>query len=400
MSAALHAAGIKLIVDIVPNHSSNRHEWFQEALAVPARLRRARALHLPRRQGRERRDPAVGLGVRLRRPRLGAHHRTGRHPRPVVPAHLRQGAAGPELGQPRSPRRLPQDPALLVRPRRGRLPRRRRPRAHQGPHRAAAVQGRAERGQQRHRRLRRRLAPVLGPRRGPRDLRRVARGLQRVQPAAHRRRRGVGPRQPPRAATPAPRAWARRSTSTSCRPTSTPTSSARSSPGTSPRPPSPAPRPPGCSPTTTSSGTPPATACPRAAASTPRARTARAGCWPAAPAEELDVELGLRRARAATLLMLALPGSAYLYQGEELGPAGGRGHPRRRAPGPHVLPQQGRGDRPRRLPRAAAVDRRGQLLRLRRRRRAPAAAGVVRPLRRRSRRTASRAPPWSSTARP
>ena len=38
-----------------------------------------------------------------------------------------------------------------------------------------------------------------------------------------------------------------------------------------------------------------------------------------APAEELDVELGLRRARAASLLMLALPGSAYLYQGEELG---------------------------------------------------------------------------------
>ena len=32
-----------------------------------------------------------------------------------------------------------------------------------------------------------------------------------------------------------------------------------------------------------------------------------------------DVELGIRRARAATLLMLALPGTAYLYQGEELG---------------------------------------------------------------------------------
>ncbi|GAA3766339.1 glycoside hydrolase family 13 protein [Micromonospora maritima] len=32
-----------------------------------------------------------------------------------------------------------------------------------------------------------------------------------------------------------------------------------------------------------------------------------------------DVALGLRRARAASLLMLALPGSAYLYQGEELG---------------------------------------------------------------------------------
>ncbi|WP_154604942.1 glycoside hydrolase family 13 protein [Arthrobacter sp. AQ5-05] len=43
MTAALHAAGIKLIVDIVPNHSSDQHAWFQEALAAdkgsPARAR-------------------------------------------------------------------------------------------------------------------------------------------------------------------------------------------------------------------------------------------------------------------------------------------------------------------------------------------------------------------------
>jgi alpha-glucosidase len=32
-----------------------------------------------------------------------------------------------------------------------------------------------------------------------------------------------------------------------------------------------------------------------------------------------DAAVGLRRARAATALMLALPGGAYLYQGEELG---------------------------------------------------------------------------------
>jgi alpha-glucosidase len=38
-----------------------------------------------------------------------------------------------------------------------------------------------------------------------------------------------------------------------------------------------------------------------------------------APADRIDRELGLRRARAATLVELALPGSAYLYQGEELG---------------------------------------------------------------------------------
>lgn len=42
------------------------------------------------------------------------------------------------------------------------------------------------------------------------------------------------------------------------------------------------------------------------------------GIGPDSP-EKPDRVLGLRRARAATLLMLALPGSAYLYQGEELG---------------------------------------------------------------------------------
>ncbi len=36
MVAALHSAGIKIIVDIVPNHTSDQHEWFQEALQAPA----------------------------------------------------------------------------------------------------------------------------------------------------------------------------------------------------------------------------------------------------------------------------------------------------------------------------------------------------------------------------
>ena len=42
--------------------------------------------------------------------------------------------------------------------------------------------------------------------------------------------------------------------------------------------------------------------------------------WPlTGPVEWLDPERGLRRARAAALLLMALPGSVYLYQGEELG---------------------------------------------------------------------------------
>lgn len=42
------------------------------------------------------------------------------------------------------------------------------------------------------------------------------------------------------------------------------------------------------------------------------------GIGPDSPGQPIP-EVGLRRARAATALMLALPGSAYLYQGEELG---------------------------------------------------------------------------------
>ncbi|MDQ6740264.1 MAG: glycoside hydrolase family 13 protein [Actinomycetota bacterium] len=43
MVASAHAADIRIIVDIVPNHSSNRHAWFQEALAsAPGSAARAR----------------------------------------------------------------------------------------------------------------------------------------------------------------------------------------------------------------------------------------------------------------------------------------------------------------------------------------------------------------------
>ncbi|GEO96965.1 glycoside hydrolase family 13 protein [Kocuria turfanensis] len=34
--AGAHALGIRIIVDIVPNHTSDQHPWFQEALAAPA----------------------------------------------------------------------------------------------------------------------------------------------------------------------------------------------------------------------------------------------------------------------------------------------------------------------------------------------------------------------------
>ncbi|TFV83003.1 glycoside hydrolase family 13 protein [Blastococcus sp. CT_GayMR20] len=50
-----------------------------------------------------------------------------------------------------------------------------------------------------------------------------------------------------------------------------------------------------------------------------RASTGAAFGGAALPASTTDPVLGLRRARAAALLTLALPGGAYVYQGEELG---------------------------------------------------------------------------------
>ena len=65
-----------------------------------------------------------------------------------------------------------------------------------------------------------------------------------------------------------------------------------------------------------------------------------------------DLARGTRRARAAALLSMALPGSMYVYQGEELGLPEVEDIPDRPAPGPDVAPLRRRRPRPRRLPRA------------------------------------------------
>ena len=98
---------------------------------------------------------------------------------------------------------------------------------------------------------------------------------------------------------------------------------------------------------------------------------------------ELNCSLGLRRARAATLLMLALPGSAYLYQGEELGLHEVADLAPDVRPGSRLPAVRRRGKGPRRVPGPAALDDRRPVVRVQHRRRAPAAAGLVRPAQRR-----------------
>ena len=90
--------GIRVIVDLVMNHTSDQHPWFQSARAEPG-LAVPRLLRLGRRE-------AAGEAGRHRVPRQGELQLgVGRGRRPVLPAPLLLLPARPQHGQPRGPRR-------------------------------------------------------------------------------------------------------------------------------------------------------------------------------------------------------------------------------------------------------------------------------------------------------
>ena len=100
--AEAHANGMKLIMDLVVNHTSDEHAWFVESRKSKDnpyrdyyiwRPRRSLPglLHLAQRQGRKR---AEQLGELFFRPRVELLSRTGR----MGAAPVQQKADGPELG--------------------------------------------------------------------------------------------------------------------------------------------------------------------------------------------------------------------------------------------------------------------------------------------------------------
>ena len=113
MLAQAHELGLKVIVDLVPNHTSDEHEWFQAALAAG-----------PGSPERERYMFRDGLGTDGAQPPNNWHSVFGgpagpasprpTAARPVVPAHLRLEAARPQLGAPRGRGRVPRHPAVLA----------------------------------------------------------------------------------------------------------------------------------------------------------------------------------------------------------------------------------------------------------------------------------------------
>ena len=113
--AEVHRRGMKLILDLVPNHTSDEHPWFIESRS---------SRNNPKRDWYIWRDPAPDGGP----PNNWLSYFGGpawtfdQAYRPSIPPPVPHPAAGAELPQPGRRRRAARQHALLAGSRRGRLP--------------------------------------------------------------------------------------------------------------------------------------------------------------------------------------------------------------------------------------------------------------------------------------
>ena len=122
---AAHAANLRVILDLVPNHTSDQHPWFVESRSSRANAKRDWYIW---------RDPAPDGGPPNNWLSVfggGAWEFDARQ-RAILLPRLPRGAAGPQLAQPGSPRRHLRRHALLAAARGRRFSHRRDLASHQG----------------------------------------------------------------------------------------------------------------------------------------------------------------------------------------------------------------------------------------------------------------------------
>ena len=124
LAAGLHERGIKLIMDLVVNHTSDEHPWFEQSRRSRDDPYRDYYIWRPGREGREPNNWRSVFGGSA----WTYDELTGEYYLHLFSAE----AAGPELGEPRGPARDLRDDALVARQGRGRLSHGRHQRALEG----------------------------------------------------------------------------------------------------------------------------------------------------------------------------------------------------------------------------------------------------------------------------
>ena len=179
------ARGIRILMDLVPNHTSDQHAWFVDALRGRDAAHRDYYVWAdPKPDGSPPNNWVSIFG--------GPAWQLRRGQRAVLPAQLRGRAAGPQLVERRRAARVRRHRALLVGPRRGRVPHRRLQHDDQGQGAArqpAGDRGRPARPAVHGRALRLQHRPARGARH-PAPLARHRRHLRARAPPHRRDQRG------------------------------------------------------------------------------------------------------------------------------------------------------------------------------------------------------------------